>query len=269
MPIHGSEVNLNFLNLITAVVAVGTASLCHSCHPRTHHRPTSPEIEQEQFHRFLDSLNQAGISEFEKANGIRKYLAQRLKRGTTGDSLSVAISHALRDSLQPFKCLALMQSGEVEGTCALSSWLLGKLLAEAGYNGYIYNCGFDNSRFTHQFNLIEIDGKLIVQDAHYNITITDKAGAPKNFLDVLAEIKVNDFNNIIVSEGALIKAGRKTHFSAIAKKRLGKMMPFIKANGLPENFLSIYLKPLHVMDGSNGEPAIQLKEIIIAAARPD
>lgn len=246
--------------MITCSVGGGLTS----CNQRNFAEKTSPEQEENEFNAFLDSLDRLNVSTFEKSNEIRKYLARRLNRRKPVNTISHYFSRLPYDSLQPFECLSLLRSGELGGTCGLGSFILGKLYRYAGCTAYIYDCGY-NSEFTHQFLLVAADQKLIVQDAHYNITIVNSRGEPKDFMDILSEIAAGDFSDIRVAGDEVIKKGKRTSFEKIAKQRLPHIKPLLHKEGLPENFLSIYLKPLYIMNSTTGKEEEELTNLIRAA----
>ncbi len=259
-----------FMNSITLnlIMAAFGMAIIASCKPAVTDKTNSAvNDEKKEFDRFLDSLHRLAISDYEIADQIRKYLSARLNRKMPDDSISIYYNQAPFENMAPFECLSLMQSGSLVGNCGLSSSLLAKLYVHAGYAAYIYNCGFENSRFTHQFNLLKIEDNLIVQDAHYNMTIRAPDGGPKDFIQILSEIKANDFSKMVIDEDELLKGGKKTNFSIIARERLEWMAPLVEAHNLPANFLSIYLKPLSVMDARSGSNAVELEEKLLPTCR--
>lgn len=258
---------MNSITLKLIMAAIGIAIFV-SCKPAVTDKTNSTvNDEEEEFDKFLDSLHRFAVSDYEIADQIRKYLSVRLNRKIPDDSISRYYNQTPFENIEPFECLSLMKSGSLAGNCGLSSFLLAKLYVHAGYAAYVYDCGFENSRFTHQFNLLKIEDKLIVQDAHYNLTIRAPDGGPKDFLQILSEIKANNFSEMVIDEDELLKGGRKINFSAIARERLEWMMPLIEVHHLPINFLSIYLKPRYVMDARSGSNAVELEEKIHAACR--
>jgi len=233
-----------------------------SCHEGNKRDASTPQVEEMFFKRFLDSLS-LNASANDKSNEIRKYLAFRLNRGKPGDSISVSIGNMPLDSIPLFQCLSLLRAGNLSGNCRLSSFLLAQMYRHAGLTSVVYNCGFEGTRFTHQFNLVEADGRWIIQDAHYNITLVSHDGTPKDFFQMLAEIRQGNFSDIVIKDGGLKKSGRHTNFESIAKRRLKAMKPLLRREGLPENFFSLYLIPLHIID-SNGEKAAEVNERILS-----
>ncbi len=273
--------------------------LCNSCGQTPKDNADSTGSEEKQFGQFLDSLKQAGVSDLDKTNEIRKYLAQRIDLGQSKDSLAFNYHQIPYDSLSVFHCLELFQENNLTAKCGLSSYLLSKLLENAGYETYIYDCGFQIP-FTHEFVLVKLNGKLVVQDSYYNVTFNDAKNEPKDFIQMLTEIRNGDFNDVKVAgeyvttefwmepepnwDSLFSDEGNKKFFDKYVEKvspadgrtevlmnrsfeaftgrSLEAMKSLLKEEGFAENYLFLYLKPLHVLDGTDGkEDSILRKQI--------
>lgn len=257
--------------------------------------------EEQQFDAFVDSLKKAGATDYHIINEIRKYLAPRIDYGKSRDTLSASYYLVPWEDFSGFHCIRLFEQNKLTGKCGLTSYVLAKLYDRAGYRNYIYDCGYDTFRLSHEFNLVEWNGKLIVQDAFMDMTITDASGTPKDFIAMLGEIRRGDFSNIHIVEESIsseywedslkkevlaIYCSDESYQSylsdiAIVDNRIkimlnrsypflaGSMLQNLRANfqreGLPDNFLSVYLKPKHLRDGNSGVPADSLLDAIRAA----
>ena len=257
------------------------------------HQKTSEKVanEEEKFNMFLDSLNTNEVNAFEKLNGIRKYLAERIDLGNSRDSLASKYFLVPWEDISPFDCLRLFQQDQLTAQCGFTSYILTKLYNYAGHEAYMYKCGFDEEMTRHQFVLVRLDDKLVVQDAFYDITVVDGDGNPKDFFEILSEVKAGELRDIkIVQEnvkselwldsvaelksilcneayGDLLPNQIKSmlmqddrlkiilnrNYDAFTKPSLEKMKPLLVKEGLPENYLSIYLKPLQIKDDSGSE----------------
>lgn len=254
--------------------------------------------QEKQFVSFLDSLKQKGADDYQITNEIRRYLALRLDYGKSRDSLSESYHKMPWEKFSGFHCIELFEQNKLTGKCGLTSYVLAKLYDFAGYENYIYDCGYDTFRLSHEFNLVKLDGKLLVQDAYMDMTISNNDSTPKDFIHLLAEIKRGDFSNIKIMEDNITSEfwedslkkemlaiycsndSYQAYLSdiAIVDNRVkimlnrsygflsGSIMPSLrqnfKAEGLSENFLSIYLKPMYLKDGNSGAPADSLLAII-------
>ncbi|MCX6198255.1 MAG: hypothetical protein NTY88_03405 [Bacteroidetes bacterium] len=93
--------------------------------------------------------------------------------------------------------------------CGLTSYIFGALLSHYGFESYLYNMSASDGKCTHQTTLVYInDGekrKLICQDAYYNFIITDDEGNPKDFFEMLTELKSGSTNAVIKSDTAISK----------------------------------------------------------------
>ncbi|HXH20104.1 MAG TPA: hypothetical protein VNJ07_13595 [Chitinophagales bacterium] len=265
-------------------------------------RNASLDEEEEKFSLFLDSLNQASDSDFGKLNEIRNYLAQRIDLGNTKSKLKNEYYNMPWDSFSPYQCITLFKENKLTANCGITSYALAKLYAEAGYKTYVYNCGYAGTPFTHEFNLVEMQGKLILQDAYYNLTAVDSTGEPKDFLQFLSEIRQCNYHNIFIRSDEILTENWmdtvpeldyeilcNADFPEWYKKHIVKMeitanrlkilvkrnyhyftQPFsqrlrlkLQEDGLCENYLSLYLKPLHVKDANTGFSAETLKKRIL------
>lgn len=278
-----------------------TVSLFAGCQKKLRHNGSASPTEQEAFDLFLDSLRKSKASEFEEIDAIRKYLARRIDLGKSLDSLADNYFKAAVEDISPFRCMELFEQNKLTARCAFTSHILARLYKYAGHHAYIYTCGFDKPLGKHQFVLVAIDGKLIVEDAFHNITITDSANRPKDFLEIISEVKAGNFDDIrvvpetvstelwleskaqmdslssttayrelftkhvkeVVPEGNRLKIVIERSYAAFTGPSLEAIKPFLKQQGLSENYLSIYLKPELIKD-SDGVANDSLKKMIEA-----
>lgn len=279
------------------------AALVIACREKATAPAVAHNAAEEHFDLFLDSLKNSGSTQMQTANEIRRYLAERIDLGESKDSLSENYYKIPWSDFSPFRCLELFQQNTLTAKCGLTSYILAKLYTHAGLKSYIYDCGYGNIKLTHEFVLVKIDDKLIVQDAFFNITIADTANNPKDFIEVLKELQNGNFDDVnvlqttVLSESwvrskaefdSLVKNNQhyvevynkyvkevtetdnrvrillERNFNSFTALNLEKMKPRLKEDGLPENFLSIYLKPLHIKDGHSGDYEDSLETLIRA-----
>ncbi len=272
-----------------------------ACHQKQNNAVAAPTTEEEKFNQFLDSLRQAGSSELNTANEIRNYLAKRIDMGASRDSLDFNYYKIPWSELSAFHCIELFERDELAARCGLTSYILAKLYNHAGITSYIYNCGYKDTRLTHEFNLVELNSRLIVQDAFYDITITDRKDNPKDFIELLTEIKSGDFSDIkivqdtaltetwfnsrteldslfeayeqyrglyegvvkeITDEDSRVKIMIKRNYKVFTTLPLENMMPMLKEDNLPDNYLSIYLKPLNINKSDKRQENDSLRSLV-------
>lgn len=93
--------------------------------------------------------------------------------------------------------------------CGLTSYIFGALLSHYGFESYLYNMSANDGKCTHQTTLVYINDnekrKLICQDAFYNFTITDDEGNPKDFFEMLTELKSGNTNAVIKTDTVVSK----------------------------------------------------------------
>lgn len=272
-----------------------------ACHQEQKVPVATPLTEEEKFNQFLDSLRQSGSSELNTANEIRNYLAERIDMGASRDSLDFNYYKIPWSELSAFHCIELFERDKLAARCGLTSYILAKLYNHAGFTSYIYNCGYKDTRLTHEFNLVELNNRLIVQDAFYDVTIADQRGNPKDFIELLTEIRSGDFSDInivqdtvltetwfnsrieldslfkayqqhqgiyegvvkeITDEDNRVKIMIERNYRVFTTLPLKNMMPMLKEDGLPDNYLSIYLKPLNINKSDLRQENDSLKSLI-------
>ncbi len=306
------------------IFIISFSLLLFSCEEKSQQQPIpAPSLltEEQQFTAFLDSLKQAGNDDYQIVNEIRRYLARKLDYGQSRDSIYETYYKMPWQDFSGFHCIKLFEENKLTSKCGLSSYVLAKLYDYAGYKNYIYDCGyklysrnFGNSGnnaedeyilpLSHEFNLVELNGRLYVQDAFLNMTIADSDGLPKEFINMLAEIKQGNFSDITVAQDTVISefwadslksvlpmycmsSSYHAYFSDIAivdnrvKINVNRSYEFLaawtleqlrtnfKADGLSENFLSIYLKPKNLKDGNTGEKADSLFSVVMSVTNSD
>jgi hypothetical protein len=246
----------------------------------------SPASEEEQFVQLLDSLNKAKASSFEKADEIRKYLAIRLDLGKSIDSLAFNYPKIPFRDISPFQCLELFKQNKLTALCGLASRILALLYEYAGFEAHVYECGFGTPESRHQFTLVKVVGKLIVEDAFYNITITDTNNRHKDFFKLINEIRVGDFSNVRVeqervkselwlddrdeldawftldsvkrdyhefvksidNDGGRLKILIERDYDSFTQPLLTVLDSYLAEEKFSPNYLSVYLKPLKIID---------------------
>jgi hypothetical protein len=247
--------------------------LCYSCKER---QPAEPSLnvaaEEELFSVFLDSLNNIKATDYERITAIRRYVAVRVDVGHSRDSLSENYYKIPWNEFSAFHCLELSGKDSLGAACGLTSYILSKLYNKAGYENYVYSCGFANTGISHEFNLVKLNDKLVVHDALMNMTINGAGGSPKDFIEVLKELKSGDTSDIrihsentinelwidsvnsdfflhfcanntyekqiqdITIENNRIKISLKRDFPFLTGWMVEQGKEMFKANGLPERF---------------------------------
>lgn len=256
--------------------------------------------EEERFSFFLDSLKKENVSGYEIANHIRKYVAVRMDGGSSRNSLAENYYKIPYSDFSGFRCLELFEKDSLAGKCGLISFVLADLYSSAGYENYIYNCGYSDIEGSHEFNLVKVDGKLIVQDAFMNITVTNADGTPKDFLQALGEIKKDDFSNYRVQSDTVVSemwfdsvslnffqtfCASQPYLQQVQEMKitdnrlrllLSRNYDFLSGwtlnvargqliqDGLPAKFPSLYLKPIGILDGKTGKYDDQLLKSVKA-----
>ncbi len=123
--------------------------------------------------------------------------------------------------------------------CGLTSYIFASLLGYYGFESYIYNMGALGTKCTHQTTLVYInDGqkrKLICEDAFYNFVILDSLNRPKDFFEMLMELKAGNSDAVIRSDTVRAKmflpnyAFDTTLLSTEAKKNLLSILQLDRA----------------------------------------
>lgn len=260
-----------------------------ACKSQSDKKSVSLPSEEERFSFYLDSLKKQNVPDYEIVNYIRKYVSVRMDGGSSRDALAENYYKIPYDSFSGFRCLELFQKDSLAGKCGLISFVLADLYSFAGYENYIYNCGYSDIEGSHEFNLVKVDDKLIVQDAFMDMTITNADGSPKDFLQALAEIKTDDYSNYRVQSDTVVSemwfdsvsvnffqtfCASQPYLQQVKEMKiidnrlrllLSRNYDFLSGwtlnvardllikDGLPPRFPSLYLKPIGILDGKTGE----------------
>lgn len=153
----------------------------------------------------MDSCLRPMVTDLEKTNFLRKYTCGLVITGMYPNyncenfSCTQSIKHF---DLPLYFDIFSKDTGSAR--CGLTSYIFSSLLNHYGFESYIYNMGAIGTKCTHQTTLVYInDGqkrKLICQDAFYNFVILDSLNRPKDFFDLLTELKARNTNAVIKSD---------------------------------------------------------------------
>ncbi len=141
-------------------------------------------------------------AKFEISQNQRRTIAQLI---IMGDSIDPVLNDFRYDTFEDFdtdKYLKRINENKGRTTCGLAAALLVKSLERQGIEACTYNFGF-NIHLSHVVALVKISdspSKWIVQDAFFNCTIADSLNKPKDFFELLHDLKNQNLENIQIVE---------------------------------------------------------------------
>ncbi|HEY0262454.1 MAG TPA: hypothetical protein VGB95_05470 [Chitinophagales bacterium] len=156
-------------------------------------------LETETFSTIIKSLDDT----FEKANILRKLVADTIDGGTLNDSLNAFFYKTSFDSFKIEPYMLNFKNDKGAATCGLAASLLTKILNNNGITAYSYNWGIKNTNLTHVIVLAKISSQpeiWSIQDPYFNYTILDSSNCPKDFFELLYELKQQNSSNIKIRQ---------------------------------------------------------------------
>lgn len=180
----------------------------------------------------MDSCMRPMKTDLEKTNFLRKYACALIITGSYPNYWCDNY-HKVQDirwfELPRYFDIFANDSGTAK--CGLTSYIFGALLSHYGFESYLYNMSANDGKCTHQTTLVYITDnekrKLICEDAFYNFTIVDDEGNPKDFFEMLAELKSGSTNALIRMDTVISKI-----IVPVALFPIDKLLPDMSANFL-------------------------------------
>lgn len=138
---------------------------------------------------------------------LRRYVAKNIVLGDSIDPVLSNFAQVNFNDFDPTKFLNRLKNNKGRATCGLAAALLVKLLNQKNIEAYTYNFGF-NKNLSHVVALIKIQNyppKWIVQDPFYNCVIVDSLNKPKDFFEILVDLKKHNLKNTIIKEDTIFQ----------------------------------------------------------------
>ena len=207
-----------------------------------------------KFHtHVMDSCLREMKTDLEKTNFLRKYTCSLIITGSYSnyacDNYHL-VQNIKRFDLPRYFDIFWKDTGSAK--CGLTSYIFSSVLNYYGFESYIYNMGGMGTKCTHQTTLVYInDGqkrKLICEDAFYNFLILDSLDKPKDFFELLTELKTGNTDAYLNSDTVLAKmfvpvnAFDTTMLTQEAKKNLLSILQIDKAVQHQNSLLVPYKK---------------------------
>lgn len=128
---------------------------------------------------------------------LREYVYNNIIWGNDGLNLSNYDYYNMNAN----EIFDLIQKGEISFLCGGTSIYLNKIYEMFGLKSEIYNFGI-NGVTTHVVTLVDINNiGIIIQDASFNFTYTDKEGNILVFNELMKKIKDKKFDDIRIKKG--------------------------------------------------------------------
>lgn len=163
-----------------------------------------------QHKHIMDSCLRNLKTDLDKTNFLRRYTSAFIIAGSYPNY--ACDNYVTTQNIKHFdlpRYYDIFEKDTGTAKCGLTSYIFASILDHYGYESYTYNMGGTGSKCTHQTTLVYInDGqkrKLICQDAFYNFVILDSLNKPKDFFEMLEELKTGSINAYIRSDTVLSK----------------------------------------------------------------
>lgn len=146
------------------------------------------------FRRFLEALeprlSDDGVSELEKAHLIRRLIFEHVVRARFDPILQLGEKEGFKVFERSASELFMALDAKIGGIlCSGSAYALMKTYALFGLGAFVYNFGLPGTGFTHAVSVVTVNHKgrnlAVIEDAHFNLTITRADGSPVDFFDAL------------------------------------------------------------------------------------
>lgn len=126
----------------------------------------------------------ATMTPLNKVRALRVYVFQKTPLAAVNDFNihTKVVNLPLKDAYTAF------DANEGGVWCSGTAIMLVRVYKAAGFNAWIYDFG-QKDVLTHATTLVEVDGKVYLQDAYLNFEYMDSKGAPIEFLDVVKRVR--------------------------------------------------------------------------------
>jgi hypothetical protein len=156
-------------------------------------RVSSPSKAVEAACRAIPELSRPGVTEAEATTLLRRWAAGWID--TSSRRLLVEESYWQQDIDSLYRRFNANDRGVL---CAGTAWTLMRLYNAFGLDSWTFNVGVPESPLTHVVTLVRAGGKIIVQDAYANYTLTDRRGKALDIRRVLALLRDRRADRIVV-----------------------------------------------------------------------
>jgi hypothetical protein len=144
----------------------------------------------------VSELTREGISETEVTSAVRHWVARwtdvysDLRLASPKDYWNIGVDDHFM----------ALERDEYGLACGNTAWILMQVYEALGLESYLYNFGDDSgSGISHVLTLVRADGRVIVQDAYTNYTLTDMSGEPFDIHDVLRLVGSGRGDEVLVN----------------------------------------------------------------------
>jgi hypothetical protein len=176
----------------TGEATLGRGGLCA--------RVSSPSKAVEAACRAIPELSRPGVTDAEATTLLRRWAAGWID--ISSRRLLIEESYWQQDIDSLYRRFNTNDRGVL---CAGTAWTLMRLYNAFGLDSWIFDVGVPESALTHVVTLVRAGGKIIVQDAYANYTLTDRRGRPLDIRRVLALLKDRRADDVVMRGGTTSK----------------------------------------------------------------
>jgi hypothetical protein len=164
-------------------------------------RVSSPSKAVKAACRAIPELSKPGVTDAEATTLLRRWAAGWIDIASSR-KLVIEENYWKQDIDSLFRRFNANDRGVF---CAGTAWTLMRLYNAFGLDSWIFNVGIRKSALTHVVTLVRAGGKIIVQDAYANYTLTDRRGRPLDIRRVLELLKDRRAEDVVRRGGTTSK----------------------------------------------------------------
>lgn len=148
----------------------------------------------EKDEKLLDSVLATLSNDFNKTCYLRRYVSGLCAIGNRPNYYcdNYTLTENSVNTLFPLY-YEILKTNKGTAKCGLASYMLNELYRRKGVTSCTYNVGISGTKNTHEFVLVKIkhgnDSLAIIQDPHFNLTITNEKNQPIDFTQYLRCLK--------------------------------------------------------------------------------
>ena len=163
-------------------------------------RVSSPSTTVKAACRSIPELSRPGVTDAEATTLLRRWAAGWID--ISSKRLLIEENYWQQDIDSLYRRFNANDRGVF---CAGTAWTLMRLYNAFGLDSWVFDVGIPDSALTHVVTLVRAGGKIIVQDAYANYTLTDRRGRPLDIRRALKLLKARRADAVVTRGGTTSK----------------------------------------------------------------
>ena len=232
----------------------------------------------------LPILRRSAASDLEKVGALTSWVCRSVARAPRDSPCQLSASNNAGWDRRPVaQLLHLFARRRAAAMCGGTAQILLKVCRLFGFDGFVYGFGKPDSNLTHVVTVVRVEHDartiLLVNDAHFNISITDADGAPIDFLDLLRRLRQGCYSELRLAqdrdaehdyllspEAETMGDGKVSTPNGRVRRKVPKLEKWVASKPMdtlfpvlefPANFLALFTCPVFV--GLARAPAVRLR----------